>query len=377
VSEELKRALELLLVRGREVEVELEETLIEDLPLPEEVDWKLHAEVLHEWVPEALGELLSEAGVRNPLIRHLKDDIQAPEYIAEGVAELGGCEVHVAIYLDVLSARAGAPAGAARRAAAPRRRSTACEVLRGVEAPWAQPCRLPDVPVELCGGWWRVSEAKLFGNSVLEAAARSSADDFGRAYFVFRALRPPDIDLLSAVLLGDAFTERILAALHGRMAEEERLRRERVLERALVALFRDYVGGGFEAHHYAFFRYLWSVRALVHYPWCNYVYGVEEPVEVELVEEVWAYPSGFYERAGALAFKYRVLIVDAWRNVKTVEKAGARVEILSVRGPEPYVKDDRVEAELNVRGGAVQVRAGALRHSARLLLAGALIGSVN
>jgi hypothetical protein len=102
VSEELKRALELLLERGREVEVELEETLIEDLPLPEEVDWELHARILHEWVPEALGELLSEAGVRNPLIRHLKDDIQAPEYVAEGVAELGGCEVHVAIYLDVL-----------------------------------------------------------------------------------------------------------------------------------------------------------------------------------------------------------------------------------------------------------------------------------
>jgi hypothetical protein len=100
VSEELKRALELLLEGKSCVEVELEETLVEDLP--EEVDWELHAEVLHEWVPEALGELLSEAGVRNPLIRHLKDDIQAPEYVAEGVAELGGCEVHVAIYLDVL-----------------------------------------------------------------------------------------------------------------------------------------------------------------------------------------------------------------------------------------------------------------------------------
>ncbi len=86
MSEELKRALELLLERGREVE--LEETLVEDLPLPEEVDWKLHAEVLHEWVPEALKELLSEAGVRNALIRHLKDDIQAPEYVVEGVASL-------------------------------------------------------------------------------------------------------------------------------------------------------------------------------------------------------------------------------------------------------------------------------------------------
>ena len=86
MSWELKRALELLLERGREVEVELEETLIEDLPLPEEVDWKLHAEVLHEWVPEALKELLSEAGVRNALIRHLKDDIDAPEYVARALA---------------------------------------------------------------------------------------------------------------------------------------------------------------------------------------------------------------------------------------------------------------------------------------------------
>jgi len=66
------------------------------------VDWKLHAEVLHEWVPEAIRELLSEAGVRNPLIRHPRDDIQAPEYVAEGVAELGGREARVTAYLDVL-----------------------------------------------------------------------------------------------------------------------------------------------------------------------------------------------------------------------------------------------------------------------------------
>jgi hypothetical protein len=36
--------------------------------------------------------------------------------------------------------------------------------------------------------------------------------------------------------------------------------------------------------------------------------------------------------------------------VKTVEKAGARIEILSVRGPEPVARDGRVEAELVVRG---------------------------
>jgi len=104
-----------------------------------------------------------------------------------------------------------------------------------------------------------VSE-KLFDNAVLEAV-RSNVGDLGRVYFVFRALRPPDIDLLSAVLLGEAFTERILAALHGEVErEEERQRRERVLERALVALFRDYLSGGFEAHHYAFFRYLWNLE---------------------------------------------------------------------------------------------------------------------
>ena len=100
MSEELKRAL-LKLLEGKScVEVELEETLVEDLP--EEPDWELHAEVLHEWVPEALKELLSEAGVRNTFIRHLKDDIDAPEYVADGVAELDGCEIPVTIHLDVL-----------------------------------------------------------------------------------------------------------------------------------------------------------------------------------------------------------------------------------------------------------------------------------
>jgi hypothetical protein len=39
------------------------------------------------------------------------------------------------------------------------------------------------------------------------------------------------------------------------------LRREKVLERALVALFRDYLSGSFEAHHHALFRYLWSVES--------------------------------------------------------------------------------------------------------------------
>jgi len=80
--------------------LELEETLVEDLP--EEVDWELHAEVLHEWVPEALRELMSEAGVRNVAVYHLKDDIQAPEYVVDGVAELDGREARVTIYLDVL-----------------------------------------------------------------------------------------------------------------------------------------------------------------------------------------------------------------------------------------------------------------------------------
>jgi len=62
----------------------------------------LHARVLHEWVPEAIRELLREAGVRNAAVYHLKDDIQAPEYVAEGVAELGGREIPVTIHLDVL-----------------------------------------------------------------------------------------------------------------------------------------------------------------------------------------------------------------------------------------------------------------------------------
>ena len=35
-------------------------------------------------------------------VYHLKDDIDAPEYVAEGVAELGGREARATIYLDVL-----------------------------------------------------------------------------------------------------------------------------------------------------------------------------------------------------------------------------------------------------------------------------------
>jgi len=43
-------------------------------------------------------------------------------------------------------------------------------------------------------------------------------------------------------------------------------------------------------------------------------------------------------------------IVDAQGREKVVEKAGARVETFCVRGPEPLIKDSRVEAELVVRG---------------------------
>jgi hypothetical protein len=96
---ELKRALGLLLEGKSRVEVELEETLIEDLP--EEPDWELHAKVLHEWLPEALRELLREAGVCNIAVYHLKDDIDAPEYVGEGVVELGGRELAVALHLGV------------------------------------------------------------------------------------------------------------------------------------------------------------------------------------------------------------------------------------------------------------------------------------
>ncbi|MCC6050781.1 MAG: hypothetical protein LM580_08745, partial [Thermofilum sp.] len=44
-----------------------------------------------------------------------------------------------------------------------------------------------------------------------------------------------------------------------------------------------------------------------------------------------------------------VRVVDAQGREKVVEKR-ARIEVFCVRGPEPYVKDGRVEAELVVRG---------------------------
>jgi hypothetical protein len=89
---------------------------------------------------------------------------------------------------------------------------------------------------------------------------------------------------------------------------------------------------------------------VVYHPWRNYIYDVEEPVEAELVREVYAYPFAVYERSTTLPFKYRVTIVDSQGREKVVEKAGARIEVFCVRGPEPYVKDGRVEAELYVRG---------------------------
>jgi hypothetical protein len=89
---------------------------------------------------------------------------------------------------------------------------------------------------------------------------------------------------------------------------------------------------------------------VVYHPWRNYIYDVEEPVEAELAREVYAYPFAAYERLTALPFKYRVYIVDAQRREKVVEKAGARIEVFCVRGPEPVARDGRVEAELVVRG---------------------------
>jgi hypothetical protein len=40
---------------------------------------------------------------------------------------------------------------------------------------------------------------------------------------------------------------------------------------------------------------------VVYYPWRNYIYDVEEPVEAELVREVYAYPFAAYERLTARA----------------------------------------------------------------------------
>jgi hypothetical protein len=89
---------------------------------------------------------------------------------------------------------------------------------------------------------------------------------------------------------------------------------------------------------------------VVYHPWYDYIYNVEEPVEAELVRELYAYPFAAYERLIALPFKYRVILIDAQRREKVVEKAGARIETLCVRGPEPVARNGRVETELAVRG---------------------------
>jgi hypothetical protein len=88
---------------------------------------------------------------------------------------------------------------------------------------------------------------------------------------------------------------------------------------------------------------------VVHHPWYNYIMNVEEPVEVELAREVYAYPFAVYERSTVLPFKYRAVIVDSQGREKVVEKV-ARVEVFCVRGSEPLIRDGRVEAELYVRG---------------------------
>jgi hypothetical protein len=72
-----------------------------------------------------------------------------------------------------------------------------------------------------------------------------SLDDpraFAEIQDIFRALRDPDFDTEYSYELGAALSGRVRAALRGEADEYERwVRREGVLERALVRLFKEYV----------------------------------------------------------------------------------------------------------------------------------------
>jgi hypothetical protein len=98
VVEELREAVKRARGARGGFYVELDETLIEDLP--ENMDWDLYDELLHKHIPEALRDLLQEAGITAALY-HLKDDVQLPEYIAEGIAEVDGERVPVVLLLEV------------------------------------------------------------------------------------------------------------------------------------------------------------------------------------------------------------------------------------------------------------------------------------
>jgi hypothetical protein len=104
-----------------------------------------------------------------------------------------------------------------------------------VEAPEA-PQPAPEAPPP---------EPRVFGSELLEKVLELSLDDpraFADLEDVFSALRDPDFDTEYSYELGVALSGRVRAALRGEADEYERwVRREGVLERALVLMFKEYV----------------------------------------------------------------------------------------------------------------------------------------
>jgi len=112
-----------------------------------------------------------------------------------------------------------------------------------------------------------VSGAKLFNSELLEKLFEMSMEDphaFADLEDVFSALRDPDFGTEYAYYLGVALSGRVRAALRGEADRVERwLRRERVLERALVHLFEEFVNARtrFQIHVYGLRQYLDRVAA--------------------------------------------------------------------------------------------------------------------
>ena len=112
-----------------------------------------------------------------------------------------------------------------------------------------------------------MSGAKLFNSELLEKMFKMSMEDphaFADLEDVFSALRDPDFGTEYAYYLGVALSGRVRAALRGEADRVERwLRRERVLERALVHLFEEFVNARtrFQIHVYGLRQYLDRVAA--------------------------------------------------------------------------------------------------------------------
>lgn len=112
-----------------------------------------------------------------------------------------------------------------------------------------------------------MSGAKLFNSELLEKLFEMSMEDphaFADLEDVFSALRDPDFGTEYAYYLGVALSGRVRAALRGEADRVERwLRRERVLERALVHLFEEFVNARtrFQIHVYGLRQYLDRVAA--------------------------------------------------------------------------------------------------------------------